>query len=199
MKQNYENKRPTIPSEIRRKIETDSGHKCTIKDCNEHTYLEIHHIDLNRENNKVENLILLCDKHHKMAHNGVIDRKSLHLYKEILETNNKLVEKIKELEELSNKLKNSLNFDKNSNYQYCLVFEIFAETEFEFYDLYKYLCPYNFSNTKITPTDFFNVIIEKIEENLFKIYLDTPSKKKSYDIIKILSKKFEIHNIKYKE
>ena len=52
--------------------------------CHEHTYLELHHIDGNRENNTEENVILLCDKHHKMAHDDVIDRKSLREYKRLL-------------------------------------------------------------------------------------------------------------------
>lgn len=79
----YENSRPNIPAEVRRSVEIESGHQCAIKGCFEHTYLEIHHIDNNRENNDVGNLILLCDKHHKMAHANVIDRKSLHEYKNL--------------------------------------------------------------------------------------------------------------------
>lgn len=83
MNTKYEKGRPNIPSEIRRSVEVESGHQCAIKGCSEHTYLEIHHIDNNRENNDVGNLILLCDKHHKMAHANVIDRKSLYEYKRL--------------------------------------------------------------------------------------------------------------------
>jgi hypothetical protein len=82
----YQSDRPAIPQNIRREIEVEAGHKCSVTTCNEHTYLEIHHINQNREDNRKENLILLCDKHHKMAHSGVIDRKALHSYKEILRT-----------------------------------------------------------------------------------------------------------------
>lgn len=82
----YQSDRPTIPQNIRREIEVEAGHKCSVTTCNEHTYLEIHHINQNREDNRKENLILLCDKHHKMAHAGVIDRRALHSYKEILRT-----------------------------------------------------------------------------------------------------------------
>ena len=53
MKKEYDEKRPTIPAEKRREVEVEAGHKCSIKDCNEHTYLEIHHIDFNRENNEI--------------------------------------------------------------------------------------------------------------------------------------------------
>lgn len=80
----YETARSTIPAELRRTVEVESGHMCAIKGCSEHTYLEIHHIDENRDNNVLTNLILLCDKHHKMAHANVIDRKALREYKRLL-------------------------------------------------------------------------------------------------------------------
>lgn len=83
MNKKYEKSRPNIPAELRRSVETESGHHCSIKDCFEHTYLEIHHIDNNRENNVIDNLMLLCDKHHKMAHANIIDRKSLQKYKQL--------------------------------------------------------------------------------------------------------------------
>ncbi|MCU4392179.1 HNH endonuclease [Acinetobacter courvalinii] len=98
MNKKYENRRHNIPAAIRRSVEIESGHTCSIKGCFEHTYLEVHHIDNNRENNAIENLILLCDKHHKMAHTGVIDRKSLEEYKLLninLGTNNFKMDNIK--------------------------------------------------------------------------------------------------------
>jgi hypothetical protein len=81
----YDNNRPRIPADVRRSVEVESGHCCGIKGCVEHTYLEIHHIDENRENNEISNLVLLCDKHHKMAHAKVIDRKALKEYKNLLQ------------------------------------------------------------------------------------------------------------------
>ena len=81
MRKKYEESRPHIPADLQRSIKVGAGHSCTVRFCNEH-YAEIHHIDGNRENNDPENLIYLCDKHHKMAHEGKIDRKSLRLYKE---------------------------------------------------------------------------------------------------------------------
>ncbi|STR45797.1 HNH endonuclease signature motif containing protein [Iodobacter fluviatilis] len=80
----YQSDRPAIQTNLRREIEVEAGHECSVTGCTEHTYLEIHHINQNREDNRKENLILLCDKHHKMAHAGVIDRKALHNYKEAL-------------------------------------------------------------------------------------------------------------------
>jgi hypothetical protein len=106
----YEGSRPKIPAEIRRKIEVESGHLCAIKNCSEHTYLEIHHIDENRENNIPSNLILLCDKHHKMAHAGVIDRKALRMYKELLtDSINKII--TERFDQLTTLLVKGLNND----------------------------------------------------------------------------------------
>ncbi|ATN11645.1 hypothetical protein CRN80_19205 [Pseudomonas sp. FDAARGOS_380] len=80
----YTTKRPTIAVEVARAIKVESGHCYAINQCTEHTYLEVHHVDHNRENNDPSNLILLCDKHHKMAHADIIDRKALWLYKQLL-------------------------------------------------------------------------------------------------------------------
>lgn len=77
----YDKPRPAIPADVERLVLVEAGHTCSVKECGEHTYLELHHIDENRENNKPANLIVLCDKHHKMAHGRVIDRKALRLYK----------------------------------------------------------------------------------------------------------------------
>lgn len=101
-KNTYDQPRPTISADIRRAVQVESGHTCAIKGCTEHTYLEIHHIDENRENNTLENLVLLCDKHHKMAHANVIDRKALREYKKLLSDthDSQIVSKIDELKEL---------------------------------------------------------------------------------------------------
>jgi len=98
----YEDPRPALSAELRRAVEVESGHACAISRCDEHTYLEIHHINGNREDNRVENLILLCDKHHKMAHADVIDRKSLREYKRLLKEAyaSDLAERVRRLEQL---------------------------------------------------------------------------------------------------
>lgn len=86
MNKKYTEERPYMSAEIERSVKVEAGHTCSVKFCNEHTYLEIHHIDENRENNKIENLILLCDKHHKMSHAKKITRKELREYKALLNT-----------------------------------------------------------------------------------------------------------------
>lgn len=98
----YNKPRPSISAELRRTIEVESGHSCAIKGCFEHTYLEIHHIDENRENNIIDNLVLLCDKHHKMAHANVIDKKALREYKKLLtdSRDSQIIEKLNELKTL---------------------------------------------------------------------------------------------------
>lgn len=73
--------RPTIPAEIGRTIKVAAGHRCSISRCPVVVGLEIHHIDHNRENNSPENLILLCEMHHTLAHENKIDKKALSLYK----------------------------------------------------------------------------------------------------------------------
>lgn len=79
----YTRPRTKLTADITRAVKVESGHECSIKGCMEHTYLEIHHINENREDNRIENLILLCRKHHMMSHHNVIDKKSLREYKKL--------------------------------------------------------------------------------------------------------------------
>ncbi len=79
----YDSSRPHIPAEVRRDVMTNAGHRCIVQHCSEHI-VEIHHIDGNRENNNISNFAVLCDKHHKLAHNNTITRKDLRRYKELL-------------------------------------------------------------------------------------------------------------------
>ena len=83
MTKRYNQARPSVSSEIYRQASIEAGHACSVAHCGEHTYLELHHINSNREDNRIENVILLCDKHHKMAHDGIIDREALREYKRL--------------------------------------------------------------------------------------------------------------------
>jgi hypothetical protein len=98
----YQAPRPPLTAEVRRAVAVESGHACAITRCGEHTYLELHHINGNREDNRVQNLVLLCDKHHKMAHAGVIDQKAIREYKRLLRAHYKsaLLERLERLEAL---------------------------------------------------------------------------------------------------
>lgn len=118
-KNTYEEPRPTLPADLRRSVQVESGHCCAIKGCGEHTYLEIHHIDQDRNNNKQENLILLCDKHHKMAHADVIDRKALRQYKALLvDSHTSLInEKLDELKALMIQEKHTVPGPEHSSEQ----------------------------------------------------------------------------------
>lgn len=58
----------------------EANHKCTIPSCN-NLYLDIHHINENREDNRPSNLIVLCTEHHRMVHDKKIDRRAMAMYK----------------------------------------------------------------------------------------------------------------------
>lgn len=51
---------------ITERIRKRDNYKC--QNCNSHSYLEVHHLDLNRKNNKSSNLITLCRYCHKKLH-----------------------------------------------------------------------------------------------------------------------------------
>lgn len=77
--------RPAIPAEVRRAVLVEAGHRCAIPRCNQ-TELDVHHIVPWETCRKHEysNLIALCPICHRRVHNGDIDRKSLHIYKQNL-------------------------------------------------------------------------------------------------------------------
>jgi len=153
---------------------------------------EIHHIDFNRENNEINNLILVCDRHHKMAHSKVIDRKSLKKYKDFLKQNNTLIEKVKNIDSEIALLKK----ETNEEWQWSVTFEILPKNgEFTFSDLNSINY---FSTQKIF---IFNPVIEEIESGLFRVGLDTYTRKESLEFIEKLKSKneYKIFNIKYKE
>lgn len=74
--------RPAIPTEVRRSVLLEAGHRCAIHTC-QHTDVEVHHIEpwAQCKEHNFENLIALCPNCHKLVESGKIDRKSLHRYK----------------------------------------------------------------------------------------------------------------------
>ncbi len=67
----YNESRPHVPERIREDLLVESGSRCSVPRCPENfTYYDIHHINFNREDNRPENLIVLCLVHHRMAHDG---------------------------------------------------------------------------------------------------------------------------------
>jgi len=75
-----------IPAELKRRILVEAGHRCAIPTCR-HPTTDIAHIEPWSEvkENKYENLIALCPNCHRRADRGEIDRKSLRIYKRILQ------------------------------------------------------------------------------------------------------------------
>ena len=78
--------RPAIPAELKRRILVEAGHRCAIPSCRFPT-IEIAHIEPYEKvkEHKYENLIALCPNCHTRADKGEIDKKSLKIYKRILQ------------------------------------------------------------------------------------------------------------------
>ncbi len=74
--------RPAIPTELKRRILVEAGHRCAIPTCRA-TQVEIAHIDPWSEvkEHRYENLITLCPNCHTRFDRGEIDKKSILQYK----------------------------------------------------------------------------------------------------------------------
>jgi len=55
-----------MSKEIRKVVKMLHNGKCAF--CDEHKHLHIHHLDKNRANNDISNLIPVCAIHHAMLH-----------------------------------------------------------------------------------------------------------------------------------
>ena len=79
-------KRPPIPSSLKRRVLVEAGHRCAIPTCRA-LETEIAHINPYRivKKHDYENLIALCPTCHTRADKGEIDRESLRMYKRILQ------------------------------------------------------------------------------------------------------------------
>jgi hypothetical protein len=78
-------KRQAIPTEIRRQILVEAGHRCAIQTCRNSVDIDIHHITpwAQCQEHAANNLIALCPNCHRMADKGKIDKFCLRKYKEI--------------------------------------------------------------------------------------------------------------------
>lgn len=74
--------RAAIPTDLRRRVFIEAGHRCAIPTCR-HIDVDVHHIVPWEKCRKheYENLIALCPNCHRRANNGDIDRKALRIYK----------------------------------------------------------------------------------------------------------------------
>jgi hypothetical protein len=75
-------KRPSLPSELKRQVLVESGHRCAIPTCR-NTPVEIAHIISweSCKEHEFNNLIALCPTCHTRFGSGTIDRKSMFMYK----------------------------------------------------------------------------------------------------------------------
>jgi hypothetical protein len=74
--------RPAIPSELKRKVLVESGHRCAIPTCRQ-TPVELSHIVpwAKCKEHTFDNLISLCPTCHTRFDRGEIDRKAMQIYK----------------------------------------------------------------------------------------------------------------------
>lgn len=78
--------RPPISSKLKRRILVEAGHRCAIPTCRHPTTEITHIIPWNKvKKHEYENLIALCPNCHARADKEEIDRKSLRIYKRILQ------------------------------------------------------------------------------------------------------------------
>ena len=77
--------RPAIPSDLRRRVLVEAGHRCAIATCR-YIEVDVHHIVPweSCESHEYSNLIALCPNCHRRADRGEIDRKALRIYKSSL-------------------------------------------------------------------------------------------------------------------
>jgi len=76
--------RKNIPRDIKRQVCIEAGYRCPVPNCGHEIGLDIHHIDGNKNNIGLENLLLLCAVHHRLATSGKMDRKACRRIKERL-------------------------------------------------------------------------------------------------------------------
>jgi hypothetical protein len=62
----------TIPPALRRQVLLRDHRRCSVPGCNNHRFLDLHHIKPRAEGgaNTAENIIVLCGAHHRAVHRG---------------------------------------------------------------------------------------------------------------------------------
>ena len=77
--------RPSIPTELKRRLLVEAGHRCAIPTCRTFT-TEFAHIEpwATVQDHSYENLIVLCPNCHSRFDKGEMDKKSMFMYKDNL-------------------------------------------------------------------------------------------------------------------
>lgn len=60
--------REPISASLKKKVLARANNTCERRGCNHKQYLEFHHKNMNNDDNKVSNIIVLCPNHHREIH-----------------------------------------------------------------------------------------------------------------------------------
>jgi len=156
------NQRPPIPSELKRRVLLEAGHRCAIPTC-KFPDVDVHHIvpwSKCREH-QFNNLIALCPNCHRRAHNGEIDRQSLLIYKSRL-----IAIFGKEM------LKQSVEVPKTKIWLKSSYGNYLAAVYEEVDDEAKYYISIEYPKFASSESQFINEEIEKRIIEISKLYID---------------------------
>ena len=70
--------REPLPPGTRKEVPRRARNRCENEQCNQKVRPHIHHVDGNKSNNHLPNLIALCPNCHQKAHDGVFTESQLH-------------------------------------------------------------------------------------------------------------------------
>lgn len=76
--------RKHFPMKLRRELHIECCHKCSIPNCQIQIGLQPHHINYKHNDNKNENILMLCPNHHDLATKRIITKLECQLYKKNL-------------------------------------------------------------------------------------------------------------------
>ena len=60
--------REPVSAKIKTAVKKRAGNKCEAKGCRHSTYLDFHHKNMKNDDNRDQNIVLLCPIHHREAH-----------------------------------------------------------------------------------------------------------------------------------